>query len=76
MLCIDAMTLRLPPGYEHRAAGIARLVGEALAQLDLPSGGVIDRVQVGKISVSAGDSDAAVAKSIAAGVAEGIRRAS
>lgn len=45
-LKIDRMRLQLPAGFEHRAADIARLLGERLAQgKDLP-GGHLDHVQI------------------------------
>ena len=35
MLRIDKLNLSLPAGYAHRAAGIARQVGEHLARRDI-----------------------------------------
>ncbi|MDD5366290.1 MAG: hypothetical protein PHR30_13205 [Gallionellaceae bacterium] len=61
---IGQLKLRLPAGFEARAARIGRLVGEALARRDLPAGRM-DQVGVGPLQVDARRSDRAIAEHIA-----------
>lgn len=71
---IDRLSLRLPAGFEARAAAIGRLVAADLAQVlrerRPPAGWAPGPVHV---QASPSDPDAAVARRIAAGVAEGWR---
>ncbi len=72
MLTIDRMTLRLPPTLRHRADGIARLVGEALADLPRTQVRRIRRLEVPAVTVDSAASDADVARTIAAAINTGI----
>lgn len=71
---IGQLTLRLPPGFERRAARIGRLVGEALAAADLPAGR-IPQLGVGPLQVDARRSDRAIAASIAGAIRQGVQGA-
>lgn len=65
MLTIDALQLQLPPGFEHRAERIARLVAEALGALAPRDSATLDDVVLPPLAFAphAGDAD------IAAGIA-------
>lgn len=65
---ISHLHLQLPPGFEHRAQRISRLVGEALAQRDDLGPGRINQLGVGPVQVEHHHSDHEVARRIAASI--------
>lgn len=65
---IGHLHLQLPPGFEHRAQRIGRLVGETLAQRNDLGPGRIDRLGVGPVQVELRHSDHEVARRIAASI--------
>ena len=65
---IGHLHLQLPPGFEHRAQRIGRLVGETLAQRNDLGPGRIDRLSVGPVQVEHRHSDHEVARRIAASI--------
>lgn len=70
---IGRLSLRLPAGFETRAARIGRLVGEALAGRDLPAGGIA-QLGVGPLKVDARRSDRAIAEHIAQSIHAAIKQ--
>jgi hypothetical protein len=65
-LTIDTLRLQLPAGFEHRAARIGRLLGDALARIDAGPGDLtLHRLAVPPIELAPGASDADVARTIA-----------
>jgi hypothetical protein len=67
-LHIDQLRLRLPPGYEHRAAGIAREVAALLAEGDAGRARSLALLRVPPLRVAPGASDRDVAHAIAASI--------
>ncbi len=74
MLCIDHLRMRLPPGYEHRAGGIAREVAQLLAALDSRSLRATETLRLPAVGVASGGSDREVAAAIAEAISAGLRR--
>ncbi len=77
VLTIDTLRLQLPAGFAHRAERIGRLVGDALARVDLGSdlgrdGAdlALDRLALPPIAIAGGASDF----EIAAGIASSVRK--
>ncbi len=70
---IGRIQLRLPAGLERRSRRIGRLVGEALAQRELPPGR-IDHLAVGPVAVDVRRSDRAIADHIAGNIHAAIGR--
>lgn len=70
---IGQISLRLPAGFEGRAQRIGRLVGDALAGQDLPSGRM-DQVGVGPLRIDPRRSDRAIADHIAQSIGAAIGR--
>lgn len=69
MLEIDRLVLRLPPGFEKRAARLGRLTAEALAARPLPaSGGSVAQLAVPTQTISPGWSDRRIAHHLAAAI--------
>lgn len=69
MLEIDRLVLRLPPGFEGRAARIGRLTAEALAARPLPAGGgELPHLAVPTQSVSPSWSDRRIAEHLAGAI--------
>ncbi len=68
MLTIDTLSLQLPAGFEHRAERIGRLLGDALARLEVGSSIALDRLALPPIAIAPGASDRDVAAGIAASV--------
>lgn len=66
MIAIEQMRMRLPPGYQHRATSIARMVGDLLAKEQLEHSVPLDRIQVrlGKLQIHTPDIE--IANSIVA----------
>ena len=57
MIEIERLELRLPPGYEPRAAGIARELAAALAPLAALGPVSVERLDVAPLRVGPGASD-------------------
>ena len=69
MLTIDRMSLQLPAGFEHRAAGLVDLIGARLAAMRWPLGASIEHMRVEYVSGPAGaGTENAIADEIAASV--------
>ena len=69
MLIIDRLRLRMPSGSEHRASEIARLVAEALADLDYSSGQRMETLSLPPITAPAVATNRQLAAAIAKGIA-------
>lgn len=69
MVEIERLSLRLPAGFESRAARIARLAARALSAHALPQSGALALVTVPPLRLDARRSDRALAAEIARGVA-------
>ena len=65
MLHIERMRLQLPAGYEHRAALIARMVGESLAEYQPSENRKLDSLTIGPVRVMPNASDQEIAQNIA-----------
>ena len=65
MLHIERMRLQLPAGYEHRAAFIARMVGESLAEYQYAENLKLDSLAIEPIQIMPNDSDQEIAANIA-----------
>jgi len=74
MLSIDRLSLRLPPGLEHRSRDILRLVAERLASLPITESRHIARLSVPTLVVSPAHSDGQIAARIADGIADAMHR--
>ena len=70
MLSIDRLSLRLPPGMEHRARDIVRLLADRLATLPLSESRRIERLVVPTLDVNPAHSDGQIAARIADGIAD------
>lgn len=68
MVYIDRLTLRLPGGYQHRAANIARLVGEGLAQLNYRYSPANMHCLIPSVRLGLNVSDRAIAQAIIADI--------
>ena len=73
MLTIDRLSLRLPPGFEDRAAGLVRLIGDRLASFEWPHDASVDHLRVDHALTTAETSNEALAGQIAAAVARQFR---
>ena len=69
MIRIDRLQLRLPPGYEHRAATIVPLVAEILAGYSSTDPRDVSSLQVSPVQAAPGASDREVAEQVARGIA-------
>lgn len=65
MLRIERMRMLLPAGFEHRAATIARLVGESMAEFQPFENRTLDRLTISPVPVSPNATDHEIARSIA-----------
>jgi len=65
VIAIDTLSLRLPAGFEHRAERIGRLVGDAIADLDVTESRAFDRLALPAIHVERSANDAQIATAIA-----------
>lgn len=65
MLTIGRLSLRLPPGFEHRAVEIARLLADGLADVSPAAAGTFDRLQIEHVLPRPDASDRAIAGAIA-----------
>lgn len=77
MLTIDALKLRLPPGFEGRAGAIVRLLGDELARLPLPPGNLsLPALEVPPLHTGPGAGNQEVASSIARAIGHRLARRS
>lgn len=74
MLDIERMRMQLPAGFEHRAAAIARLVGEAMAEIHIYSNRSLERLSISPIQVSPNATDQEIAHSVAERIASTLGR--
>jgi len=78
VLTIDTLRLQLPAGFEGRAEGIGRLLGDALARIDTGAPGpelTLERLALPRITIAPGASDFDVAAGIANSVSRRIAAA-
>jgi len=66
---IDRLTLRLPPGYEVRAAHIARRVAHSIGEIPTSGRRQIARLNVRRIEVDRSTSDADLVHRITSSIA-------
>ena len=71
---IDALNIRLPEGFHHRADAIARHTARHLSHMPVPEGADIARLSVPAVSLSGGETDGVVGRRIARAIHAGIRR--
>ncbi len=64
MIQIERLRLRLPAGFEHRAASIARTVGKVLAKQSVSQQLSIDAVTLTAQKIHANTSDEEIAQMI------------
>lgn len=69
MWTFDQLRLVLPAGFEHRAAGIARLVAEELAGLPAPGDVSLRSLSLPPFEIQAGASDRQIAGQVARSIA-------
>lgn len=67
-LTIARMHLQLPPGFEHRADGIARRLGEELARLQWPGSVTLPRLSLSPQTIHPAWSDQQIARQLAVAV--------
>lgn len=65
---IDRLNLRLPAGYEARAEAIARRVGRELAGLSVAGDLHLASLEVPRVRLAGGETDAVIARRIARAV--------
>ncbi len=70
---IDRLTLRLPPGYETRAAHIGRSVAHSISEIPTSGRRQIARLNVGRIKVDRSTSDADLVQRIKASIASQLK---
>jgi hypothetical protein len=75
MLNIERMRIQLPAGFEHRAATIANLLGEAMAEIHPSESRTLDRLSIGPVQVSPNASNQEIAHSVAVRIASTLRGA-
>jgi hypothetical protein len=73
MIDIERLTLRLPPGYEPRAAAIARELAAALAPLDALAPVALERLDLAPLRAAPGASDRAIGVALAREVQRQVR---
>ena len=64
MIQIDRIRMRLPPGYQHRAATIARMVGDQLARQSFPRDLSLEAVAITPQRINPNTPDDEIAKLI------------
>ena len=69
MIEVGQINLRLPPGYEGRAAGIARALVAALAPLAARADLTLEQLRLEPTRIAAGASDGEIAGALAEQVA-------
>ncbi|MDY6943671.1 MAG: hypothetical protein SVU69_11760 [Pseudomonadota bacterium] len=72
MLNIDRLSLRLPPGFEHRGGEIVQLLGEALAARRVSASVSLERLEIPPLTVDPAASNAAIAEQIAGAIHAGL----
>jgi len=72
---IGALALQLPSGFERRAARLARLTAQALAERPLPEGAPLATLRLAPLALDARRSDPALAGVLASHIAAGIAAA-
>lgn len=65
MIDIEQLSLRLPPGYAPRAAGIARELAAVLARLDALGSVSVERLDLAPLRVGPGASDQSIGVALA-----------
>ncbi len=70
MIRIERLRLSLPPGLEHRATHISRLVGYELSQRPVLESKHVERLEVPEVSVEPGLSDRQIARRIAGAISK------
>lgn len=65
LIQIDELALQLPAAYQHRAAAIARLIGEELSRLPISESVAVERLIVPPVSVPTGISESHLANTVA-----------
>jgi hypothetical protein len=73
MIEVDRINLRLPHGFAHRAAGIARALAAALAPLDALGPAAIERLAVAAPRLDPTASDQELGRALAGEVLRGAR---
>jgi hypothetical protein len=69
MIHIERLRLRLPPGFEHRAASIAGLIGDSLAKYEIAGTHNLESLSVGPLKLAPNATDRDVADKVARGIA-------
>ena len=64
MIRIERLRMRLPPGYQHRATAIARLVADQLARRSVTRDLSLDAVSIAPQRVNPNTPDAEIARLI------------
>ncbi len=72
MWTFDQLRLVLPPGFEHRAEGIARRVAEELAEMPAPGDVSLRSLSLPSIEIQAGTSDREIAGRIARSISSSV----
>jgi hypothetical protein len=72
-LTIDSVSMHLPPGFEARAAHIARLVMDAVGHADIQQSLALERLRLPAVQVSPMATDREVAASIVAAIVGELR---
>ncbi|MFV8753957.1 hypothetical protein ACNOYE_25715 [Nannocystaceae bacterium ST9] len=65
LLRLDRLTLHLPPGFESRASGLARLIGEHMLTQAWPNELRRADLRLEHLSINPGASDRAIAERVA-----------
>ena len=74
MLNIKRMRMQLPPGFEHRASTIARLVGESISEIHFTENRTLDRLSISPVRISSNATDQDIANSIVQRIASTLGR--
>ena len=64
MIHIERIRMQLPPGFEHRASSIARLVGESMAGIHPAENRRLDNLSIGPVRVSRNATDQEIAGTV------------
>ena len=73
MLSVERLHLQLPAGFEHRAEGIARLVGEKLATVPIKTSVTLDRLSLKPVRIGENATNQQIAQNIVKSIATTIR---
>ncbi|MFO1434522.1 MAG: hypothetical protein U1F76_31320 [Candidatus Competibacteraceae bacterium] len=74
-LLIDRLCLRLPHGFEPRAAALARELAAALARQELGPAGTLERIALPAVRLDPAGSNTQLAARLAEHVAQAVRTA-